>query len=176
MDNRFEYRPGARFNVTAAVAGEELERIAERDGEIRTATVVDEARPDDAPLHPVFEWDDEIAAESYRRHQARHLIRSVRVIERRAEQRDPVVIPFVHVRSHDGRIAGGYQSLAVVAKDPDLFQRALLPALQKSLAAEQAVAELRAVAESEPESVMARLAVSLEALSMVKSTLFELRH
>jgi hypothetical protein len=41
---------------------------------------VDEARPEDAVLHPVFTWDDPVAAEKYREIEARTLIKRVRVI------------------------------------------------------------------------------------------------
>lgn len=41
--------------------------------------VVDEARPLNAPLHGRFEWNDTVAGEAYRRHQASELIRSVKI-------------------------------------------------------------------------------------------------
>jgi hypothetical protein len=69
-----------RFGIDAQEAGEELERIKQRDGTIRPAAVVDEARPEDAVLHPAFNWDDPDAAEKYREIQARQLIKKVRVI------------------------------------------------------------------------------------------------
>ena len=69
-----------RFGIDPQEAGEELERIKQRDGTIVPAAVVDEARPDDAILHPAFEWQDPVAAEQYRLIQARTLIKRVRVI------------------------------------------------------------------------------------------------
>jgi hypothetical protein len=69
-----------RFGIDAQEAGEELERIKQRDGTIVPAAVVDEARPEDAVLHPVFNWNDPDAAEKYREIQARQLIKRVRVI------------------------------------------------------------------------------------------------
>jgi hypothetical protein len=69
-----------RFGIDAQEAGEELERIKQRDGTITAPAVVDEARPDDAVLHPAFNWNDPDAAEKYREIQARQLIKRVRVI------------------------------------------------------------------------------------------------
>ena len=79
-----------RFGIDAQEAGEELERIKQRDGTIVPAAVVDEARPEDAVLHPAFEWVDPVAAERYREIQARQLIKRVRVICPEPEEK-PVV-------------------------------------------------------------------------------------
>ena len=68
------------LGIDAQTAGSELDRIRRRDGTIKPAAVVDEARPEDAPLHPAFEWRDPVAAEQWREHQASTLIKVVRVI------------------------------------------------------------------------------------------------
>ena len=69
-----------RFGLDPQAAGEELERIKRRDGTIGAPAVVEEARPDDAILHPAFTWSDPEAAEKYRLIEARTLIKKVRVI------------------------------------------------------------------------------------------------
>lgn len=48
-------------------------------GQLTPQDVVDDARPDESPLHHRFEWDDEVAGEAYRRVQAQQLIRSVKI-------------------------------------------------------------------------------------------------
>ena len=68
------------LGVDAQTAGSELDRIRRRDGTIRPAAVVDEARPEEAPLHRAFEWRDPVAAEQWREHQASTLIKVVRVV------------------------------------------------------------------------------------------------
>jgi hypothetical protein len=68
------------LGVDAQTAGSELDRIRRRDGTIRPDVVVDEARPEEAPLHPAFEWRDPVAAEQWREHQASTLIKIVRVV------------------------------------------------------------------------------------------------
>jgi hypothetical protein len=57
----------------------ELTAIYRKNGELTPQSVVDEARPETAPLHSRFEWDDSIAGEKYRIVQAQQLIRSVRI-------------------------------------------------------------------------------------------------
>ena len=81
---------GRSWNVSAQIAGEELEKIEARDGEITPAAVVDAARPDDSALHKVFEWDDEKAAEQYRLSQASCFIRCIAV---KPEETDEVKGP-----------------------------------------------------------------------------------
>lgn len=80
MSDKYKFE-AMNFKVPAEVAGMEIRRIEQESGGFITpAAVVDAARPEDAPLHPVFTWDDSRAAELYRREEARHLIRSVRVL------------------------------------------------------------------------------------------------
>lgn len=94
-DPQFCYADGlddaVRFGIDPQAAGEELERIRHRDGTIAAPAVVDEARPDDAVLHPCFEWVDPVAAEQYRLIQARTLIKKVRVICPVPAEHDPTV-------------------------------------------------------------------------------------
>jgi hypothetical protein len=101
-ERHFAFRSGARISgITAETAGTVLSAIEARDGVIRPAAVVDEARPADAPLHPAFVWDDTEAAERFRQEQARLIIRSVVVVSE--ERPDPVegMRAFVHVSVPD---------------------------------------------------------------------------
>ena len=85
------WRDGSRGGgIPAEVAAGELIRIGKAHGGISPAVVVDEARPEDAPLHPAFTWDDAIAAESYRRVETRQLIRSVEFVDTTDREAQPV--------------------------------------------------------------------------------------
>lgn len=57
-----------------------IRKLYEANGELTAPMVLDSARPDDAPLHGYFQWDDALAAEEYRLDQARALIRRVTFI------------------------------------------------------------------------------------------------
>ena len=57
--------------------GNELERIRKAHGELTPTDVVDESRPEDAVLHPCFEWDDEVAAGRWRVRQARKIVQCI---------------------------------------------------------------------------------------------------
>ena len=104
-------------NLTPQVVGDTLADIENTHGVIDPHTVVDESRPEDAPLHPVFEWCDEIAAERWRVEQARRVVRSVEIIAK--DPSSPTQIAYVNIQSQDG-----YVSAVTVRSQPDLYQEA----------------------------------------------------
>lgn len=54
-------------------------RKLKKNGRLTPEAVLKAARNPKSPLHLCFEWDDTIAAEKYRQHQARNLVNHVRV-------------------------------------------------------------------------------------------------
>jgi len=61
------------------IISEVLEETYKRHGRLTPQIVLDEATPEDAPLHSRFEWDDQKAGDAYRLDQARSLIRTVKL-------------------------------------------------------------------------------------------------
>ena len=112
------------FPVDAQAAGEEMERIYEKHGTITPEGVVEESRPDDAPLHDCFEWRDKEAAEKYREHQARGIIRAL-VIRHEEEGKEPVYVrSIVHVQKD-------YTPMNVVVETPGLMDALLSNAFRE---------------------------------------------
>jgi tRNA A37 N6-isopentenylltransferase MiaA len=144
----FRQNPGFEIgNLTPQIVGETLADIEDRHGVIDPHTVVDESRPEDAPLHPVFEWRDEVAAEKWRLEQARRVVRSVEII---AEDRnEPTQIAYVNIQSQ-----GGYVSAATVRSQPDLYEEALQSYRSRL---EAAVAQLAKLEELAPRSQKSRI-------------------
>lgn len=70
--SRYSYR------TPAEVAGKVFEELDKTVG-LTPGNLVDASRPEDAPLHPEFEWDDGKAAEAYRREQARLMISNLTI-------------------------------------------------------------------------------------------------
>lgn len=131
----YNFRRGAEIDcIDAQTAGEELARITEQHDGLTPAVVVDESRPDDALLHPVFEWDDAVAAELHRQYQADALIKAVQVVREKSEPDEPV---FVKVRS-----ARNYQPVEKVVKRLDLFEEAFRDACERLGEAEAALHQL----------------------------------
>jgi hypothetical protein len=99
-------------------------------GELTPQIVVDEARPEGAPLHDRFEWNDKTAGEAYRRVQAGQLIRSVQ-IEYVPDERK-YVRAFSSVRQTDTE-KRGYQPTEEILSDP-LRAKILLRECQRAIA------------------------------------------
>jgi hypothetical protein len=134
--------------ITAQDAGDELARIQAEHGSLTPQTVVDESRPDDAPLHPAFEWDDSVASERYRHIQASDLIKTVEVIQPTTDE--PKSEPaYVSV----DRPSRQYQRTVEVVKSPELFESAFLQACERLRAAERAVEQLQQIAKRERPEV-----------------------
>ena len=69
----YTFKPGSFIRADAQTAGEMCERLAS-EGRLTARDLVEENRPEDAPLHDEFEWDNDAAADRWREHQARHII------------------------------------------------------------------------------------------------------
>ena len=144
---KFVFRDSFRaFNdkkVTPEVVGQELQRIHEKDGTLQPQAVVDAARPEDAPLHPAFEWDDFVAGEQYRNIQARSMIKTVQIESGEdSEPRDPV---YVRV----GRQDSFYEPIKKVVNAPDLFEAAFSQVCSQLNAAQHAMQTLQRIAKRE---------------------------
>lgn len=120
----------------AAVAAEEFQRIARVHGCIKPAILVAESKPENAPLHDCFTWNNREAAEQWRLAEARQIIRSVRIVEDtdvpHAEQ--PVIRAFVHVEAHDEEDrfeGGGYLPIVDVMEHAEYQEQALAAAMSE---------------------------------------------
>jgi len=127
----YAFRRNYGFGVTAQVAGEELDRIAkENEGVLTPSGVVQESRPRQAPLHPVFEWRDPVAAEQWREHQARNLIASVEIVavaEEQPEAEETRRIAYVSVGTQ--KAGAGYVDSSKIVTDDDVRSKVLQDAL-----------------------------------------------
>lgn len=161
---RYEWRDGARINVDAGVAFDELERIRDRDGRLRPATVVEESRPNDAPLHPVFEWRDKIAAQKYREDQARNVIRSVVVIRPTEEHAEVTVRAYVNITTGDGN-GRVYESTEVAVSQPDIMAGVIAKMQSHIAGAQRSLDELLEMASRSGDGKrMRRIAIAAKAL------------
>lgn len=91
------------YPVSAQKAGEHIEELDKKHGEITPKILVDDARPEDALMHPLYEWNDSVAAEKYRYGQARKIMSelvTVRIANDAPEIKDPIRA-FVSVRSQN---------------------------------------------------------------------------
>lgn len=109
--------------------GTALAKIAEQQkGRLTPPAVVEAARDTRNPLHKHFEWDDALAAQSYRLDQARMLIRSVALVGDGDSEPAPA---FLSISDKGGT---AYRTMADVLDSADL-QSAVLAAAERDLAA-----------------------------------------
>lgn len=110
---------------------ESLQAIYDQRGQLTPALVVDEARPEDHPLHDRFEWNDSVAGEAHRRHQAGQLIRSVKIHDNRDLKRPRHIREFVSVAR--GNDLPTYMP-TVDAMTDDFTRQLVLQAMERDIA------------------------------------------
>lgn len=108
VSDHFKWESGRGYRVPADLVGEIVEKIEAAEGVCHPARLVEEARGEESPIHDLFEWRDDVAAERYRVDQARRVLRSLRVVTEHVEVKSPA---FVHVRHvTDEGVTDGYMS------------------------------------------------------------------
>lgn len=124
----YQWKSGARIRADANAAGAQFEALEKSVG-LSAETVLDANRPEDAPLHDEFEWQDDIAAEEWRKHQARHLINCICITaESEDEPEAPVRAFFKTTESRE------YENLQTIITHADK-RRALLETALRELTA-----------------------------------------
>lgn len=140
-----------------AVAAEVRKLLAEHDG-ITPELLLDTAKRKTSPLHSLFDWDDSVAAEKWRTHQARKLARAIHVVPEDVERAEPRPILV--------RTEKVYRAVETVVARDDWYIQAMRQLQIKVEQAEQAVRQLRDAAEqNHPDDVerLTRINVAVEA-------------
>jgi hypothetical protein len=131
MASKMTYQWGRKVHaVDPQTVGETVERIAGYEGYCSPGRLVNEARPEFSPLHPLFTWDDQEAATLWRTHQARQVINGLTVTVKIGDEKvqSPAFFSVGHtVETQDA--GEGYRPVSVVVADPDLAREALEEAL-----------------------------------------------
>lgn len=140
---KFIWKTGTRHPGNAQEIGEELQSISAQHGQVTPEIVVEQARDEDSALHRCFQWDDSIAANEYRKGQARQVIRSIRVINESTGEQSPA---FVHVTYDDEK---RYVETGVAVKDDDLWSNVIRTAASDLKAMERRLDDLKAVESAE---------------------------
>lgn len=124
----FKWGESRSYKVSADVAGAVMTELSNTIG-LTAQNLVNVSRPEDAPLHGCFEWDDSKAAESYREYQARKIIASIEIVSSDAVGGGMVeiepVLPtraFHALRTNDSE---GYESIGQIMSDEEKKERLL---------------------------------------------------
>ena len=110
------------YKTSANVAGEVCEELDRTVG-LTPENLVNASRPEDAPLHSEFEWDDAIAAEEYRRTQARQMICNLSIVI--DEQKQEPVRAFFSLQSGFRKNAGTYEGTITIMSNEEKRQKLL---------------------------------------------------
>ncbi len=126
----YHWRRGARTKGDAQACGERIEQLGRR-GATTPIAVLEDARAPTSPLHDAFEWDDSIAAEKHRLHQARMLLGDlvVKVIVENSGP-DPVPVRAFHVAVTSA--GEGYYSLDRVQGSAEIHEQVVSRALDEA--------------------------------------------
>ena len=130
--------------VKAQVAGEFIEKLEEKHGEVTPRILVDSSRRKNAPLHSCFEWDDTKAAEKYRETQAAAILRNLTVtVEPVADETPKSVRAFVRATDKPH----SYMSVISAMSDEQLRETLLQTALAELREFQKKYADLQELAE-----------------------------
>lgn len=108
------------YKTSADVAGEVCEELDRTVG-LTPENLVEASRPEDAPLHNEFEWDDRIAAEEFRRTQARLMICNLSIVLE--EQKQEPIRAFFSLQNGFRKNEGTYESTITIMSDNDKRKR-----------------------------------------------------
>lgn len=90
LSKTYSWGSGVQYSVPADIVGQSLEAIEARDGNVTKEAFLEESRPEDAPTHSLFEWNDSVAAEKYRLEQSRKVINNLVVTVHTEKQEEPI--------------------------------------------------------------------------------------
>ena len=160
LEQIYKWRAGHAFAVDATIIAGELAAINAEQGRVKPQDFVDRERPDDAPGHAIFEWDDSVAGEQWRLQQARTIIRALHVTRSDDDAGGSVYVNVKPVGEDRS-----YQSVTNVLQRPDLLASAIQILTAKVVAAETALMELRNLASGLGDEERAKVIALGEALS-----------
>ena len=112
------------YKVPAQAAGEEVERIASIKP-LTPEALVEESKDQQAPLHPIFEWDNEKASHEWRKQQARVMLGNLVTVQIESVELKEPTRAFINVAKQES----SYTVVDVVLKDEKLFAQVRIQAL-----------------------------------------------
>ena len=116
-----------------ADASKVLDELSELGDEYSLSDVVKKAKDENSEMHSIFEWDDSVAGEEYRKIQAGKMVRNLVIVRNDETEEKTNVRYFVSTGKRDST----YTPTRLVVRNQDAYEQLL----------ERAYAELRAFKE-----------------------------
>lgn len=119
----YKWSEGSRYSIDAQVAGKVCEELESSIG-LTAKNLVDVSRPDSAPLHGMFNWNDEEAAELYRVEQGRKIIRCLITVP---ENNRVTTRAYYNIATEKRE----YRNIDVILREPDQYAELMKTALKE---------------------------------------------
>lgn len=133
----YTWKSGSRIKADPVQAAKVMNDLAGRNA-LNASNLVEVSRPEDAPLHSEFEWDDEQAAGQWREHQARHLISCLVQFDENEERTQQPVRVYFQVEE----ASSNYEQLDVIVQSESKAKKLLKQALNELIAYKRKYAAL----------------------------------
>lgn len=132
----YKWKIGSRIKCNAQVAGEFINDISNKNGcNVTAQDLLEASRPEDTPLHNDFEWQDDIAAEEYRKYQARNILNSLTIVVEHKDNEnkncESDIRAFFVIKENDKQ---SYKPIKVIMMDNDYEQQLYNSALKELIA------------------------------------------
>lgn len=115
MIKEYSWNTGFNYSVDANDVGKEFEKLGDN---LTPEAVVNVARNENNIMHSIFEWDDSVAGEKYRKIQATQLIKNLKInIISNDNKEKRQVRAFVSLQRNTG-----FKSMEAVVNDTDQYQ------------------------------------------------------
>lgn len=154
---KYEWWDAMSRKVDANVVGGVVEQLEEKYGEATRERFLDASRPEDAPTHCLFEWDDSVAAEKWRLDQSRKIITNLRVVYLNNDKEERKVPAFIN--TNENRTKPTYESIEDALRDDnkkEIILNRLRGELDAFIVRNQHIEELADILEESAEKVRER--------------------
>jgi hypothetical protein len=112
----YKWKTGYHSKVPADIAGRVFDQLSSENC-LTAKKLVEVSRPEDAPLHNAFEWNDTEAAERWREQQGRVMISSI-VIQAEKKECEPVRAFFVIEHN-----SSNYEPITTIMRNEDMREK-----------------------------------------------------
>lgn len=108
------------FKADAQKCADEIMEICDRLESATPQEILEKARDSSTELHKCFTWDDAVASEKWRLHEARKIVCDLKIVDKR-EDKKPGTVPIrVFYKTDD---QSGYKPIKLILKNPDEYKQ-----------------------------------------------------
>lgn len=126
----YQWKSGSCIKANPQAAGEQMEMLAASESGLTAETLLEASKPEDAPLHNDYEWNDTKAAVNWRFHQSRHFMISLVTVHVDESSTDEHAEPLI-VRAVFPTGQSRYEPLTAIVKEQSKYDKLLETAFRE---------------------------------------------